>query len=131
MLLFTDTDSLSYQIQMDNVHEDFYADEHLFNFSGYEKESPFCNCENKKVKGKMKDELNGEIIEEFVSLRAKIYSMKTKKGEMKKAKGVKKNVFKKDIKRQDYVDCLFEERIYAYYSEYTIILTSTLYHQTE
>ena len=27
----------------------------------------------------MNDELNGEIIEEFVGLRANIYSMKTKK----------------------------------------------------
>ena len=96
-LLFTDTDSLTYQIQTDNVYEDFYADKHLFDFSGYEKKSPFCNDENKKVIGKMKDELNGEIIEEFVGLRAKMYSLKTKKEEMKKAKGVKKNVVKKDI----------------------------------
>ena len=29
---------------------------------------------------------------------------------MKKAKGVKKNVAKKDISHEDYVDCLFEER---------------------
>ena len=110
MLLFTNTDSLTYQIQTDNVYEDFYADKHLFDFSGYEKESPFYNDENKKVIGKMKDELNGEIIEEFVGLRAKMYSLKTKKEEMKKAKGVKKNVVKKDISHQDYVDCLFEER---------------------
>ena len=60
----------------------------------------------------MKDELNGEIIEEFISLRAKMNSLKTttKKKEMKMAKGVKKNVVKKDISHQDYVDCLFEER---------------------
>ena len=45
----------------------------------------------------MKDELNGEIIEEFVSLKEKMYSLKTRKEEMKKAKGVKKNVVKKDI----------------------------------
>ena len=51
--------------------------------------------ENKKVIGKIKDELNGEIIEEFVDLRAKMYSFKTKKEEMKKAKRVKKNVVKK------------------------------------
>ena len=58
----------------------------------------------------MNDELNGEIIEEFVGLRAKVYSVKTKKDEMKKAKVVEKNVLKKDISHQDYVDCLFEER---------------------
>ena len=58
----------------------------------------------------MKDELNGEIIEEFVGSRLKMCSMKTKKEEMKKTKGVKKNVVKKVISHQDYVDCLFEER---------------------
>ena len=33
---------------------------------------------------------------------------------MKKVKGVKKNVFKKDISQQDYVNCLFEERNFMY-----------------
>ena len=78
-LLFTNTDSLTYQIQTDNVYEDFYGDKHLFDFSGYEKESPFYYDENKKVISKIKDELNGENIEEFVGLRAKMYSLKTKK----------------------------------------------------
>ena len=58
----------------------------------------------------MKDELNGKIIEEFVGLRAKMYSLKTDKEEMKKTKGVKKNVVKIDIIHQDFVTCLFEER---------------------
>ena len=105
-LLFTDTDSLTYQIQMVNVYEDFYTDKQLLDFSGYEKESPFYNDENKNIIGKMKDELIGEIIEEFVGLRAKMYSLKTKKEEMTKAKGVKKNAVKKYISHQDYVDCL-------------------------
>ena len=73
VLLFTERDSLMYQIQADNVYEDYYADKNLFDFSEYEKESPFYNDENKKVIDKMKDELNGEIIEEFASLRAKMY----------------------------------------------------------
>ena len=40
-ILFTNTDSLTYQIQTVNVYEDFCADMVLFSFSGYEKESPF------------------------------------------------------------------------------------------
>ena len=83
------------------MYEDFNADKHLFDFSGCEKESPFYNDENKKVISKMKDELNGKIIEKSVGLRAKMYSLKTMKEEMKKAKGVKKNVVKKDISHQD------------------------------
>ena len=102
---------------------EFYADKHLFDFSGYEKESPFYNDGNKKVISKMKDELNGEFIEELIGLRAKIYQQKAKKGEMKKAKGVKKNVVKKYISHQDYVDFLFEERKFIH--------TSTLHHQAE
>ena len=110
-LLFTDTDSLTYQTQTDNVYEDFYANTHLFfDFSGYEKESPFYNDANKTVIGKMKDELNREITEEFLGLRAKMYSLQAKKEEMKNAKGVKKNIVKKDISHKDYVDCLFEEK---------------------
>ena len=58
----------------------------------YEKESTLYYDENKKVISKMKDELNGEIIEEFVGLRVKMYLLKTKKVEMKKTKGVKKSV---------------------------------------
>ena len=79
MLLFTDTDYFNYQIQTDNVYEDFYVNKHLFDFYGYEKESLFYNDENKKVVGKMKDKLSGKIIEEFVSLSAKMYSLKTKR----------------------------------------------------
>ena len=46
-LLFTDTNSLVYQIQVDKI-QDFYADKYLFDFSGYEKENSFYNDENKK-----------------------------------------------------------------------------------
>ena len=80
------------------------ADTQLFNFSGYEKESLIYNDENKKVTGKMKDELNGEIIEEFFGLMVNMYSLKTKKEVMKKTKCVKKNVVKKYISHQDYAD---------------------------
>ena len=79
----------------------------MFDFSGYEKESPFYNDEIRKVIDKMKYELNGGIFEEFVGLTAKVYSLKTKKEEIKKAKGVKKNIVKKYISHQENVDGLF------------------------
>ena len=40
--------NLPIQIQKYDVYEDFYADKHLFSFSGYEKESRFYDDENKK-----------------------------------------------------------------------------------
>ena len=65
-LQYTDIDSFTYQIQKDNVYEGFYANKHLLDLSGYEKESPFYSDKNKKVIGKTKDELNGEITEELL-----------------------------------------------------------------
>ena len=35
-LLFTDTDSLTYEIEADNVYQDFWKDKYLFNNSDYE-----------------------------------------------------------------------------------------------
>ena len=47
-LLFTDTDSLVYEIKNDNVYEQCFKDKHLLGFSGYPKGSIYyCNI-NKK-----------------------------------------------------------------------------------
>ena len=63
---------------------------------------------NKKVLGMMKDEAGGEVIDEFVGLRAKLYSYKILEGkESKKCKGIKKYVVKKSIAQEDYKKCLF------------------------
>ena len=55
----------------------------------------------------MKDELGGQIMKEFVGLRAKTYSyLKDNNDENKKAKGTKKCVIKRKNKFQDYKNCL-------------------------
>ena len=87
-LLFTDTDSLTYEIKSKNVYEKFYKWNDLFDFSNYSKDSKFFNDTNKKVIGKMKDEFGGVIIIEFVRLKKK-YSIKKIDGkEHITAKGV-------------------------------------------
>ena len=75
-LLFTDTDSLTYEIKSKNVYEEFFKHKHLFDFSNYPKDSKFFDQANKKVIGKMKDESEGKIIGEFVGLKSDMYSMK-------------------------------------------------------
>ena len=56
----------------------------------------------------MKDEAGGKIIEEFVGLRAKLYSYKMYEGKTeKKCKGMKKSVIKNNISFEDYKECLF------------------------
>ncbi|XP_068695967.1 uncharacterized protein [Montipora foliosa] len=55
-LLFTDTDSLTYEIETSDVYQDFWNDKDKFDNSDYPEDSPYFNKENKKVIGKFKDE---------------------------------------------------------------------------
>ena len=71
-LLFTDTDSLTYEIKSENVYEGFFKWKDLFDFSNYSKESKFSYDTNEKVIGKMKDEYDGVIIDQFIGLKSKI-----------------------------------------------------------
>ena len=61
-LLFTDTDSLSYEKESEDVYEKIFKHKHLFDFSNYPKDSKFFDETNKKVIGKMKDESEGKIM---------------------------------------------------------------------
>ena len=98
-MLFTDTDSLAYEIKSENVYEEFYKWKDLFDFSNYSKDSRFYDENNKKFIGKMKDEYGGVIKDDFIGLKSKMYSIKTTDGgEFSTAKGVniatKSNEFK-------------------------------------
>ena len=72
----TDTDILTYETKSENVYEDFFKWKDLFDFSNYSKNSKFFDDANKKVIGKMKDVFGGVIIDEFVGLKSKMYSIK-------------------------------------------------------
>ena len=92
--------------------EDFYKDiaEDVlarFDTSGYNLDRPLPVGLNKKVIGLMKDELGGEIMTEFVTLRPKMYAYKMGSAVSKKCKGIKKCVVRKMISCVDYKACLF------------------------
>ena len=75
-LLFTDTDSLTYEIRSEDVSEEFFKHKHLFDLSNCPKDPKFFDPTNKKVVGKIKDVFEGEKIHEFVGLKSTMHSMK-------------------------------------------------------
>ena len=91
-LLFTDTDSLMYEIKTENVFEDFSSDKELFDLNNCWTKSKYYDDANKSVIGKLKDKTGGVAIKEFVRLKPKTYSLLAENNENKKAKGVNKNV---------------------------------------
>ena len=94
-LLFTDTDSLMYEIQEEDFYKDISVDvKHRFYPPNHPSGIP--SGFNKKVLGMFKDEAGGKVIDEFVGLRAKLYSYKMFEGEeSKKCKGVKSRWLKR------------------------------------
>ena len=109
-LLFTDTDSLMYEIETEDFYKDISEDvKDRFDTSDYPENHPsgIPTGINKKVLGMFKDEAGGKIIIEFVGLRAKLYSYIMDEGEEhKKCKGIKKQVVATSIKHEDYKTCL-------------------------
>ena len=110
-LLFTDTDSLCYEIETKDVYKELWEDRQLFDNSDYPQDSSYFSAENKKVIGKFKDEAAGMPIREFIGLRCKMYSYVKDNGKNEKtAEGVRKYVIKKNITHENYRDCLLNEK---------------------
>ena len=108
-VLLSDTDSFCYYIK---TKKDFYKtikeDLDWFDFSNYNKEHENYNTDNHLVPGKMKDEMGGKIIDEFVGLRSKMYSVTVQNQQDKKAaKGFLRSI-QKDIRHEDYLRCIDE-----------------------
>ena len=68
-LAFTGTDSLVYEIETNEVYEDFYNDKYLLDLSKYPKDSEFFYSVSEKVNSKTKDVSTGKINDEFVRLK--------------------------------------------------------------
>ena len=110
-LLFTDTDSLTYEIEAEDVYSDFWKDKHMFDNCDYPESSPYFDKTNKKVIGKFKDEAAGVPVCEIVGLRSKMYSyIKDNKKGAKTAKGIKKNIIKNELTHINYKETLFDKK---------------------
>ena len=106
-LLFTDTDSLTYEIKSEDIYKEFYKWKDLFDFSNYSKDSIFHDDTNKKVIGIMKNEYGEVIIIEFIGLKSKMYSIRKIDGsESSTAKGV--NI---TTEFNEFKDVLFNKKI--------------------
>jgi len=122
-LLFTDTDSLAYHIETDDIFRDLYEYKQHFDFSSYDKSHPasgflFSNT-NKKVIGKMKDECEGRILYSFVGVAPKMYSFQGEKGLSKvAAKGIKKSLVSRCLNHQNFKNALFKQKKYFCHSNH-------------
>ena len=76
-LVFTDTDSLCYEVKTNDIYEDMRQDARTkYDFSDYPRDHHlYDDCNRKKI-GFFKDELNSIPLEEVVALRPKCYSLK-------------------------------------------------------
>jgi len=111
-LLYTDTDSLLFQVETDDVYADMKANTTQYDFSDYPRDHPNHSIENKKVVGKFKDECCSRPIIEFVGVRPKMYSiLMVNGGNIRKAKGVQQAVVKKDLHHELYKQCLDEHKL--------------------
>ena len=110
---YTDTDSFIMNIKTEDFCKDIANDvEKSFDTSNYAVDRLLPTRKNKKVIGLMKDELGGQIITEFVALRPKTYSYLTDDcKEDKKTKGTKKSVIKRELKFNNYKDCLLNDKV--------------------
>ena len=103
-----------YEIEMDDVYEDFSNNKEMFNFSNYSTKPKYYGDSSKLVVGKMKDKTCSVTTEEFVGLHPKMYSFLVDvNSEHRKAKGVNKNVFA-TISDNEYKDVLLNKKCLRY-----------------
>ena len=138
-LLYTDTTSLAYAVQTDDIYKDMATDDAgRYDFREY---PPLYGVSNRKALGFFKDELNSVPMQEFVGLRPKCYAFlcmgkvdknllqHTRPVERKRAKGVKRKVKDVHLHFAHYLDTLRSFKSHVWYHHLLtlfVLLTLTL-----
>ena len=99
-MLYSDTDSLIYQIRNKNIYKWLFEHDDEFDLSNLT--GKFRSDKNNSVLGKMKLEVGSLIITEFCGLSPKSYCYKYCEKEVKKAKGLSLAVSDKTMEAADY-----------------------------
>jgi hypothetical protein len=119
LFLFTDTDSLAYKIQTEDLYKDLHLHRQLFDFSDYDHSHPLFSIENRKVIGTMKDEAQGKILKSFIGVSPKMYSFSGENIEKRAVKGVKKSLVERDVNHEVFKQVLFDQK--KFYSQMVLI----------
>ena len=101
----TDTDSLSFSVETEDIYRDRMDYIEQLDNSKYPVGHFLHN--NNAIVGKFKDEMNGNVMAKFSGTRAKCYAYKmADKYEAYRCKGVQKSFVKKNIKFENYEQCI-------------------------
>ena len=91
--MFTNTDSLIYEIKNEDIFEDFSKDKEIFDFGNYSAKSKYYDDSNKLVVGNMKDEKARVAIKDSIGLKPKMhFILVDDSSKNKKARDMNKNV---------------------------------------
>lgn len=113
-LLYTDTDSLIYYVRDVNIYELMKNNLDKFNTSDYLPDNVYGMPRvNKKQLGFFKDECNSLPMTKLIVLRSKMYAavIQGQQQPIKKAKGVKSGVVRRELNFADYEDSLFNAEV--------------------
>ncbi|XP_053202895.1 uncharacterized protein LOC128387677 [Panonychus citri] len=113
-LVYTDTDSFIYHIQTDDFYNDLKSMGPIMDFSDYPQTHFLYDPINKKKLGVLKDEMNGQVIDEVVAIKSKLYGIKYGSKTKKTAKGTQKATVRDEICIDDYKTCLYDSILFRH-----------------
>lgn len=114
-LCYTDTDSFLFEIHTENLYKDFgNVFKKYFDFSNYPIDHELYDTSKQKQIGYFKDEYASKIVDEFIALKSKLYSIKYEDTKNKTvAKGLQKSILKKFINHNHYKNVLLNNNVFT------------------